>query len=216
MQSILFRGKRVDTGGWAFGCLVQKPDQTAYIGSYDEQGSYWDWVLVDSATIGQYTGLDDRNGKRIFEDDVVKYGNTIHRVVFEQRNDAAYFGLLYDELETAPFGYYLNLCQIEVIGNIHDSPELLGTLQAGSNLLGAGAASQPDTGQDPGANQAADPRTLAAKARICAEPQASACGSKGVILGRAETRISFIETSRSSLRAKRLSTQGRLLPHSHL
>ena len=51
---------------------------------------------------------------------------TVHNVVFEQRNGTAYFGLVYSTLETLSFGYYQDLKQIEVIGNIYDNPELLG------------------------------------------------------------------------------------------
>lgn len=46
--------------------------------------------------------------------------------MFEQRNGTAYFGLVYSTLETLSFGYYQDLKQIEVIGNIYDNPELLG------------------------------------------------------------------------------------------
>ena len=60
-----------------------------------------------------------------WEGDIVKYGDTVHNVVFEQRNGTAYFGLVYSTLETLSFGHYQDLKQIEVIGNVHDNPELL-------------------------------------------------------------------------------------------
>ena len=97
------------------GCCIT-PDATV-LGSYG---------AVDPETVGQYTGLTDKNGTKIFEGDIVKYGDTVHNVVFEQRNGTAYFGLVYSTLETLSFGYYQDLKQIEVIGNIYDNPELVG------------------------------------------------------------------------------------------
>ena len=120
MREYLFRGKTIANGKWSEGTLLVTkqgccitPDATVY-------------VVVDPETVGQYTGLTDKNGTKIFEGDIVKYGDTVHNVVFEQRNGTAYFGLVYSTLETLSFGYYQDLKQIEVIGNIYDNPELVG------------------------------------------------------------------------------------------
>ena len=114
MREYLFRGKMIANGKWSEGTLLVTkqgccitPDATVY-------------VAVDSETVGRYTGLTDKNGTKIFEGDIVKYGDTVHR------NGTAYFGLVYSTLETLSFGYYQDLKQIEVIGNIYDDPELLG------------------------------------------------------------------------------------------
>lgn len=128
MREILFRGKRTDNGEWVKGFYVCVLD-THYImtGKFD---SLTNGIInseaykVDPDTIGQFTGLTDENGVKIFEGDIVRYGDTIHRVVFEQRNGTAYFGLVYAACETLPFGHYQDLKQIEVIGNIYDNPEL--------------------------------------------------------------------------------------------
>lgn len=125
MREILFRGKNVGSGKWHYGYYVNQygaheiymPDGT------DDSG--FDRHHVIPETVGQYTGLTDKNGKKIFEGDIVKYGDTIHEVVFEQRNNTAYFGLVYNKLETLPFGHYQDLKKIEIIGNIHDNPELV-------------------------------------------------------------------------------------------
>ena len=120
MREYLFRGKMIANGKWSEGnLLVTKqgccitPDATVY-------------VAVDPETVGQYTGLTDKNGTKIFEGDIVKYGDSVHNVVFEQRNGTAYFGLVYSTLETLSFGHYQDLKQNEVIGNIYDNPELVG------------------------------------------------------------------------------------------
>ena len=124
-REILFRGKRADNGEWETGSLVSVrqgcTDERIFIA--DKMTGFNTPILPE--TVGQYTGLLDKKGKKIFEGDIVKYGDTVHNVVFEQRNGTAYFGLVYSTLETLSFGHYQDLKQIEVIGNIHDNPELL-------------------------------------------------------------------------------------------
>ena len=121
MREIIFRGKRICDGKWIYGDLRQWTKKSKGICEYEIGKT--SRVLVE--TVGQYTGLTDKKGKKIFEKDIVRYGDTIHKVVFEQRNGTAYFGLVYSEIETLPFGHDQNLRQIEVIGNIHDNPKLL-------------------------------------------------------------------------------------------
>jgi uncharacterized phage protein (TIGR01671 family) len=141
MREILFRGKSIMRGEWIYGYLNQHrgnirydcdcepiADGCYYINDWQtkiETGMYGQDYKVDSSTVGQFTGLTDKNGVKVFEGDIVRYGDTIHRVVFEQRNGTAYFGLVYAACETLPFGHYQDLKQIEVIGNIYDNPELL-------------------------------------------------------------------------------------------
>ena len=120
MREILFRGKN-DRGEWIEGFYIKDAIETYIYDKY--RNTRMQSVLPE--TIGQYTGLTDKNGKKIFEGDIVRYGDTVHEAVFEQRNGTAYFGLVYNPLETLPFGHYQDLRQIEVIGNIHDNPESL-------------------------------------------------------------------------------------------
>lgn len=122
MREILFRGKFGNE--WKYGFLSIEPKGLVIKEPYkNESSNVWH---IDADTVGQYTGLTDKNGTKIFEGDIVKYGDTVHNVVFEQRNGTAYFGLVYSTLETLSFEYYQDLKQIEVIGNIYDNPELLG------------------------------------------------------------------------------------------
>ena len=112
MREILFRGKFGNE--WKYGFLSIEPKGLVIKEPYkNESSNVWH---IDADTVGQYTDLTDKNGTKIFEGDIVKYGDTVHNVVFEQRNGTAYFGLVYSTLETLSFGYYQDLKQIEVIG----------------------------------------------------------------------------------------------------
>lgn len=120
MREILFRGKALSSGMWVKGGYVKGPEISgghSYIVRYLNGGVYWH--RVDPATVGQYTGLMDKNGKRIFEGDVTYDGCTIERVWFKNGqwvtvNRLGYWAELYK---------YAN--HYEVIGNIHDNPELV-------------------------------------------------------------------------------------------
>lgn len=145
MREILFRGKRVDNGGWAYGdyhkftCTTSSisPVPTYYIMGTDASSKAQIWV--DSTTIGQYTGLQDKNGKKIFEGDICDF------TVFDCcDNDTQYRGvvtyvgsrfMLWKSVESeyygADGGFDLDWVisqddEFEIIGNIHDNPELLG------------------------------------------------------------------------------------------
>ena len=120
MREILFRGKDIK-GNWHIGLL-------AHIGNAwyisNNAGVATAYEVIPS-TIGQYTGLTDKNGTKIFEGDIVKAiydsGTFIYKVVFIN----GIFGLVvknggYD----CPLVRWAKNC-IEVIGNIHDNPELL-------------------------------------------------------------------------------------------
>lgn len=115
----LWRGKRLDNGEWVEGDLSRMGEQL-----YIANKEHWKFA-VDPSTLGEYTGLRDKNGKLIFEGDILRHnGGTFHEVVFERRNGNAYFGWVMNQLETWNFDLDF-LRQLEVIGNIHDNPELL-------------------------------------------------------------------------------------------
>jgi uncharacterized phage protein (TIGR01671 family) len=127
MREILFRGKPVNKvygNGFIYGSLgVIREGLVAIYNCLEFTEDIRQLIIPE--TVGQYTGLNDKNGTKIFEGDIVKYGDTINKVVFEQRNGTAYFGVVMDDTETWHFCHLTSAAGMEVIGNIHDNPELL-------------------------------------------------------------------------------------------
>ena len=141
MREILSRGKRLQGGDWVEGyffksdinkreresgkaTLIFTPDCNTFITVPECNNSF----MVVSDTVGQYTGLKDKNGKRIFDGDVAK-------VLQGKDKDISYVGfengafMLYPKTgniyERTLWEYWYNDWDVEVIGNIHDNPELL-------------------------------------------------------------------------------------------
>ena len=141
MREILFRGKRVDGGEWCYGVpLVEGWSKKTYIASYEYSSlTFIQQIEIIPETVGQFTGLTDKNGKRIFEGDIVK--QKINRDEYKWRvffgeHQIGCCGYCYDAHQSV--GFYLSETEegftfadydewenLEVIGNIHDNPELL-------------------------------------------------------------------------------------------
>lgn len=119
MREILFRGKRIDNGEWV-------TSNTFYqckgeIKLWDERDGY---VEVIPETVGQYIGLTDKNGKKIFESDIVHgYWNTKFLIFFDLC--CLQFRAKLSDGTEKDIDYYGDSKKIEVIGNIYDNPELL-------------------------------------------------------------------------------------------
>ena len=121
MRKILFRGKRVDNCEWAYGYYTVCRVTEDHVIESKECNH-----VVIPGTVGQYTGLNDKNGKRIFEGDIVMkrtyHGKKPMKVVFSFGCFHCGFG---GGSSTPSHPYTLYDGQIEVIGNIYDNPELL-------------------------------------------------------------------------------------------
>lgn len=145
MREILFRGKRTDNDEWVSGYYVCKKrpyfkdkgvnlEHLICRNLEIENGDCKQFVdtimtahLVDPETIGQYTGLTDMNGKKIFEGDLClcnrNIAKRIDKQVFEIKFDTDYGGFLGEggALRIYPENFYM----CEIVGNIYDDPELL-------------------------------------------------------------------------------------------
>ena len=128
MREILFRGKRADTGEWIEGyyCRAFRWTGDKNPTPAIQEADCYSFREIIPETVGQYTGLKDKNGKKIFEGDIVSYNGSCHKVVFESRNGTGYFGIVVGENETWGFGNSTPAYMMTVVGNIHDNADLLG------------------------------------------------------------------------------------------
>lgn len=142
MREILFRGKRVDNGEWVYGVPIKK----ALVGSHD---GYYPKIIpecdgrhqtvystaIEEETVGQYTGLRDKNGTRIFEGDVLSGHLDDLFPKDESRYEVVWYDYgwhikssdgIFDTMEQNWINMFL-----EVIGNIHDNKNLLKNQEVG-------------------------------------------------------------------------------------
>ena len=137
MREILFRAKRIDNGEWIEGDLVHAPDGRTAVSTYD------DLVETVPETVCQYTGLTDKNGRKIFEGDIITYQHDNDDCPFPNKDTKRRVGRVYfqefrscfavaegrngsDMINQDLIKYVQNGNRVQVIGNIFDNPELIG------------------------------------------------------------------------------------------
>ena len=127
MREIKFRGKRTDNGEWVEGYYYKAKycrtddELCDYITvphpeEYNEPSSHY---IINPETVGQYTGLTDKNGKKIFEGDIVK-GTFLGFPI--SIKDYMFCICWQEDVAGYRANYFEN---VEVVGNIHDNPEIL-------------------------------------------------------------------------------------------
>lgn len=120
----LWRGKRVDNGEWVEGYLIKMWGQFCLQNKEDENLV----VEVDPSTLGECTGLRDKNGKLIFEGDIVNCSSGCpHEVIYVKEYGGTYLGGMPAFYLSGLREGYAWTGSEELIGNIHDTPELLKT-----------------------------------------------------------------------------------------
>ena len=137
MREILFRAKRIDDSEWVEGyyAMMGKGNlirhyivqNCALTGLFEdpEDNMYFNDVEIDPETLCQYTGLKDKNGNRIWENDIVRIENSMDEGI---GNIEFYGGMWYVDGEPSNSLYDIveyDDGELEVIGNIFDTPELL-------------------------------------------------------------------------------------------
>lgn len=159
MREILFRGKRVDNGEWVVGNLIYRriwETDICVIRVFDSGFDNYEEYDVIPETVGQYTGLTDKNGKKIFEGDIVKTQERYDRPYSKNRKSKRHIGVVEYQIHSGSgfhnsktgkwdrymeyaaewivkvqdygkftYGSWGDFWDCEVIGNIHDNPELL-------------------------------------------------------------------------------------------
>lgn len=130
MREILFKAKTIDNNEWVEGLLTIMWGQYHIINPENENTAY----LIDTETICQYTGLTDKNGNKIWENDVCYYNDMDVCVArfgeYDNNTGHKHVGFYtawrkYKDMFRSDIGFWVKERELEVIGNIFDNPELL-------------------------------------------------------------------------------------------
>lgn len=135
-REIKFRGKRVNGGEWVYGMTISNGTIKRKINNIFFEVAENKWVGVLPETIGQYTGLKDKNGKEIYEGDILRLtgstSNLAVEVVYNEEDTSFILKLTsINEVGARTLGSWLSLgYECAIIGNVYDNPKMV---KGGSN-----------------------------------------------------------------------------------
>lgn len=132
MREILFRAKRIDNGEWVEGYYLKttlgkdiEPSDVIFVPFKINRSGQWGWIKVLPETLCQFTGMVDKNGRRIWENDIIKHeiSDTIGVVKWYQED---YVGWCVDDIVIGEQQFTDEMWnECEVIGNVFGNPELM-------------------------------------------------------------------------------------------
>nr|DAZ44513.1 MAG TPA: YopX protein [Caudoviricetes sp.] len=140
MREILFKAKRIDDGEWVDGCYQKRYDllgNEEHLIFHADSYKVWEYAEIDSETLCQFTGLTDKNGQKIWENDIIKYhfGEIYAPIKYgcyqncfdsqKAEHVGFYVDWSDDKCLRKDLGYWIDMVDTMPVGNIFDNPELL-------------------------------------------------------------------------------------------